>query len=237
MDYEVPPAIIEVVEELEGYSDTAYYDKNNVLTIGFGHTNATDTFKFNEDTVIDREQAIDILSKDLAEARKYVSQMLENRNLKVNDDRFDYMVLVYFNRPWALRDTIDVIAEGHIKSIRSSQEKAYEDKRGEAPPNWFMSRLDKEEAAMTNVMGGFIGPKDQAEGETINPLPDTITYMYDKDGNKSMVDASIVDELVESGRYFKEPPVKEEEPDVPNTRFPRKPMKLLDNFKGKIYTL
>ena len=95
MDYEVPPAIIEVVEELEGYSDTAYYDKNNVLTIGFGHTNATDTFKFNEDTVIDREQAIDILSKDLAEARKYVSQMLENRDLKVNDDRFDYMVLVY----------------------------------------------------------------------------------------------------------------------------------------------
>ena len=236
MDYEVPPAIIEVVEELEGYSDTAYYDKNDVLTIGFGHTNATNTFKFNEDTVIDREQAIDILSKDLAEARKYVSQMLENRNLKVNDDRFDYMVLVYFNRPWALRDTMDVIAEGHIKSIIASQEKAYEKKRGTAPPVWFMNRLEKEEKSMNNV-GGFIGPKDQPEGETINPLPDTITYMYDKDGNKSMVDASIVDELVESGRYFKEPPVKEEEPDVPNTRFPRKPMKLLDNFKGKIYTL
>ena len=58
---ELTEELIAEIEKLEGFETKAYEDVNGTLTIGFGHTNATNTFEVQEGDVIDREKAIDIL--------------------------------------------------------------------------------------------------------------------------------------------------------------------------------
>mgnify|MGYP003134537298 FL=1 len=142
-DVELTEELIAHIEDLEGFSEEAYYDVNGVLTIGFGHTNATKTFKFDEETKIDRRKAEAILLADLLESQKTVKRMLSNRGLTVNQPVMDYMVLVYFNRPWVLRTTMEDIATMNADIAKQSQIDAYEEEKGEAP-DWYLGRLDKE---------------------------------------------------------------------------------------------
>ena len=44
-------SVIELIKSLEGYRANAYRDMNGVLTIGYGHTNATGINTFEEDSV------------------------------------------------------------------------------------------------------------------------------------------------------------------------------------------
>ena len=140
---ELTEDLIQHIEDLEGFNEKAYYDVNGVLTIGFGHTNATKTFAFNEDTVIDREKALAILLADLNAAEKIVNQRLENRNLEVNEPVKNYMVLVEFNRPWVLKNTMEDIATMNADIAKQSQIDAYEKEKG-TTPDWYLNRLDKE---------------------------------------------------------------------------------------------
>lgn len=140
---ELTKELIEHIEDLEGFNEKAYYDVNGVLTIGFGHTNATKTFAFDEDTVIDREKALAILLADLNAAEDIVNQRLENRNLEVNESVKNYMVLVEFNRPWVLKETMEDIATMNADIAKQSQIDAYEKEKG-TTPDWYLNRLDKE---------------------------------------------------------------------------------------------
>ncbi len=140
---ELTQELIEHIEDLEGFSEEAYRDVNGVLTIGFGHTNATGTFEFDEDTKISREKAEAILLADLNNAQSVVEQRLENRNLEVNDEVKNYMILVEFNRPWVLKETMKDIATMNADLAKQSQIDAYEKEKG-TPPDWYLNRLDKE---------------------------------------------------------------------------------------------
>lgn len=51
---------------------TPYKCKSGVLTIGFGHTNTTETFKVEEETEITLEKAFEILVEDIKEHKKCV---------------------------------------------------------------------------------------------------------------------------------------------------------------------
>ena len=142
---ELTEDLIEHIEDLEGKKLTAYRDVNGVLTIGYGHTNAAGSFKFKKGDTITEEQALEILQEDLNEAESFVEQMLKNRNLNVtNQQKKDYMALVYFNRPWALRDTMEVIAGNNFDAIRPSQLEVYQENRTEEVPEWFQERINKE---------------------------------------------------------------------------------------------
>jgi len=141
---ELTEDLIEHIEDLEGFEEEAYYDVNGVLTIGFGHTNATKTFEFDEDTKITREKALAILLADLNVAQKQVEQKLKNRNLTVNDEVKNFMILVEFNRPWALSKTMEDIATMNADIALQSQIDVYKEERDTEPPGWFMDRLNKE---------------------------------------------------------------------------------------------
>jgi len=175
-DVELTEELIAHIEDLEGFKEEAYYDTNGVLTIGFGHTNATKTFKFDENTKIDREQAEAILLADLLEAQKTVKQMLKNRSLTVNQPVMDYMVLVYFNRPWVLRTTMEDIATMNADLAKQSQIDAYEKEKGTAP-QWYLNRLDKEFAYLNEF-----DAKDEDGGDTTieppTPPPDDVRKVW-----------------------------------------------------------
>ncbi len=163
--------LLEHIEDLEGFSTKAYRDVNGVLTIGYGHTNATGTFKFDENTEINEAKAQAILIEDLSRAEEYVEQMLVNRDLKVNDEVKSYMVLVYFNRPWALRGTMEDIATMNADLAKQSQIDIYKDVKGE-PPEWYLNRVDKEFAYLNEF--DFKGD----EGKEIN-LRDVTSILAD----------------------------------------------------------
>ncbi len=209
--------LIEHIEDLEGFKSKAYRDENNVLTIGFGHTNATGTFNFDEDTEINREEALKILQDDLSEAENFVERMLANRNLSVNKEKKDFMTLVYFNRPWALRETMEIIAEGNMDLVIKSQLDSYKENRDEDVPDWYVNRINKEAAFVKEFddpeeTGGNVtkGGKELPTGETINKQPESITRLYNRDGNPQFVDTQIVEDLLSTGKYTEQPVSVEE---------------------------
>ena len=59
---------------------TAYYDKNGILTIGFGHTNLTDNAKngngFKKGETISLERAFEFLVADIKEHKKYAKDYI-----------------------------------------------------------------------------------------------------------------------------------------------------------------
>lgn len=209
--------LIEHIEDLEGFESKAYRDENNVLTIGFGHTNATGTFEFDKDTEITREQALQILQDDLSEAENYVERMLANRDLSVNKEKKDFMTLVYFNRPWALRETMEIIAEGNMDLVIKSQLDSYKENRDKDIPDWYVNRINKEAAFVKEFddpeeTGGDSTEdvKEQPTGETVNKQPESITKLYNRDGNPQFVDTQIVEDLLSTGKYTEQPVSVEE---------------------------
>lgn len=194
---ELTPELIEHIRDLEGLKLEAYYDQNNVLTIGYGHTNATGTFDFKEGDKITKEQALDILQKDLSQAEGYVERMLANRDLTVNDTKKNYMTLVYFNRPWALRETMDVIAEGNTDLVIKSQLDSYKRNRTEEIPDWFTNRIDKEIAFVNE----FDDPTETGGNATDTKEPVTL-YLNNE---PKLVDANIADMIVKNTDYTYEP--------------------------------
>ena len=194
---ELTTDLIEHIENLEGKKLEAYYDVNGVLTIGYGHTNATGTFKFKEGDKITEEKALAVLLADLNEAEKYVGNYLKQNKLEVNDEIKEYMMLVYFNRPWALRKTIETIAEGNVDLIRQSQLDAYKEKRGVEAPQWFVDRIDKE----LTYVNEFDDP-DESSGNATDEKEPVILYLNNE---PTPVDANIADLIVKNTKYTYEP--------------------------------
>ena len=172
---ELTEDLIEHIEDLEGFSSTAYYDRNGVLTIGFGHTRATETFDFDEDTTVTREQALDILQKDIDQAFFHVGNHLNNANIEVDAGTKEYMTLIFFNRPWVLRKTMEAIKTGNPEIIKQSQINAYEEEKGTAE-DWYINRLDKE-AAYQNSLSTVVEPED-TEPEDTEPVQEKETKRY-----------------------------------------------------------
>lgn len=141
---EVPEELLAHIKDLEGLELKAYYDVNGVLTIGYGHTNATGTFKFDESTKISEDKALAILIADLNKGLFHVNNMLNNRGLTVNDTVKEYMVLVYLNRPWALAKTMKDIATMNADIAKQSQLDVYKEVNGTEAPDWYVNRIEKE---------------------------------------------------------------------------------------------
>lgn len=197
---ELTEELIEHIEDLEGKKLTAYRDVNGIPTIGYGHTNAAGSFKFKMGDKITEEQALEILQEDLNEAEIFVEQMLENRNLNVtNQQKKDYMTLVYFNRPWALRDTMEVIAGNNFDAIRPSQLEVYKDNRTEEIPEWYEERINKEIAYLNE----FDDP-DETGGNIIEGSDGNITLYLD--GEPLLVERSIADTIVKNTKYTYDAP-------------------------------
>ena len=116
-------SVIELIKSLEGYRANAYRDMNGVLTIGYGHTNATGINTFEEDDNFSEEEAEKVLVDDLNEANRIVNNMVDNRNLTLTQEQHNLAVAVYFHRPWALQDGgLENIASGNIDLFNKDQE-------------------------------------------------------------------------------------------------------------------
>lgn len=218
------PELIEHIKDLEGLELEAYYDENNVLTIGYGHTNATGTFEFKEGDKITSEQALDILQKDLNEAEGFVERMLANRDLSVDDVKKNYMTLVYFNRPWALRETMEVIAEGNTDLVVKSQLDSYKKNRSEEIPDWFKNRINKEIAFVNE----FDDPTESGGNATDTKEPITI-YLGDK---PQLVDPNIADAIVKNTDYTYEPTTQSKVEDLVEAK-PETPVSVEEGQREK----
>lgn len=172
---ELTEDLIEHIEDLEGFSSTAYYDRNGVLTIGFGHTRATETFDFDEDTTVTREQALDILQKDIDQAFFHVGNHLRNAGIEVDAVTKEYMTLIFFNRPWVFRKTMEAIKTGNPEIIKQSQINAYEEEKGTAP-GWYINRLNKE-AAYQSSLSTVVEPQD-TEPQDTEPQEENVMKRY-----------------------------------------------------------
>lgn len=168
---ELTEELIIHIENLEGFKEDAYLDKRGTPTIGFGHTNATKTYDFEMGDSVSREEALDILKLDLAHARGTVENLIRNSsNVTIEDyseERLEYATLVYFNRPWALRDIggelgtyagLELIADGSLEEVVAYQLEAFKKRvnpktgelvYGENLPDWVTNRINKEEKYTT----------------------------------------------------------------------------------------
>ena len=195
---ELTKDLIEHMKDLEGLELEAYRDVNNVLTIGYGHTNAAGSFRFKDGDKITAEKALEILEEDLNEAEGYVEQMLKNKNLDIKSQpKKDYMTLVYFNRPWALRDTMDIMAADNFDAIRPSQLDSYKDFRNKEAPDWFQDRVTKELAYVNE----FDDPTETGGNATDTKKPIAI-YL---EGKPQLVDPNVADMIVQNTDYTYEP--------------------------------
>jgi hypothetical protein len=199
-------SVIELIKSLEGYRANAYKDMNGVLTIGYGHTNATGINTFEEDDNFSEEEAEKVLVDDLNEANRIVNNMVDNRNLTLTQEQHNLAVAVYFHRPWALQDGgLENIASGNIdlfnkdqeeKIIKRAEEEGYD-------PKGILNRLQKE----VNYANEFDDPTEFGGNATDEKEPITI-YMGDK---PQLVDANIADLIVDNTDYTYEPVSEEAE--------------------------
>ena len=199
-------SVIELIKSLEGYRANAYKDMNGVLTIGYGHTNATGINTFEEDDNFSEEEAEKVLVDDLNEANRIVNNMVDNRNLTLTQEQHNLAVAVYFHRPWALQDGgLENIASGNIdlfnkdqeeKIIKRAEEEGYD-------PKGILNRLQKE----VNYANEFDDPTESGGNATDEKEPITI-YMGDK---PQLVDANIADLIVDNTDYTYEPVSEEAE--------------------------
>ena len=199
-------SVIELIKSLEGYRANAYKDMNGVLTIGYGHTNATGINTFEEDDNFSEEEAEKVLVDDLNEANRIVNNMVDNRNLTLTQEQHNLAVAVYFHRPWALQDGgLENIASGNIdlfnkdqeeKIIKRAEEEGYD-------PKGILNRLQKE----VDYANEFDDPTESGGNATDEKEPITI-YMGDK---PQLVDANIADLIVDNTDYTYEPVSEEAE--------------------------
>lgn len=200
-------SVIELIKRLEGYEPNAYSDMNGVLTIGYGHTNATGVNPFDKNDSLNEEEAEKVLVDDLNEANKIVNNMIKNRNLKLTQEQHNLAVAVYFHRPWALTDGgLENIASGNIDLFNMDQkEKIIERAEKEGyDPKGILNRLQQE----VEFANEFDDPTEFGGNATDEKEPITI-YMGDK---PQLVDANIADLIVDNTDYTYEPTtdIKEE---------------------------
>lgn len=85
------------INYLKGFEDlvlTAYYDSSDVLTIGYGHTNATGTFSFKAGQTITAAEADRIFKLDVALFEAAVNKHV---TYPINQNQFDALVSLTFN--------------------------------------------------------------------------------------------------------------------------------------------
>lgn len=88
---------IDLIKEFEGLRLTAYYDGGGVLTIGYGHTNNSDsgkTYPVYPGQTITAAKAEEILKADLASFEKVVNDSV---TYSINRNQFDALVSFTFN--------------------------------------------------------------------------------------------------------------------------------------------
>ena len=165
-----------------------------------------------------------ILQKDLNEAEGFVERMLANRDLSVDDVKKNYMTLVYFNRPWALRETMEVIAEGNTDLVVKSQLDSYKKNRSENIPDWFTNRINKEIAFVNE----FDDPTESGGNATDTKEPITI-YLGDK---PQLVDPNIADQIVKNTDYTYEPTTQSKVEDLVEAK-PETPVSVEEGQREK----
>lgn len=82
-----------LIKECEGFRDTAYLDTGKVWTIGWG-TTEIDGKPVKPGQKITVEKAEECLSKDIAEAEKYVEALVK---CPLNDNQFAALVSFMYN--------------------------------------------------------------------------------------------------------------------------------------------
>lgn len=85
---------INYLKKFESLELTAYYDSGGVLTIGYGHTNATGTFAFKAGQTITAAKADEIFKADVALFEKDVNNAV---TYPINQNQFDALVSFTFN--------------------------------------------------------------------------------------------------------------------------------------------
>lgn len=88
---------LRLVEQWEGLYLTAYHgaaDRPNLLTIGYGHTDAAGPPQVTVGMTITKEQADDILRSDLSGCEKAVEQLVA---VQLTDNQFAALVSFVFN--------------------------------------------------------------------------------------------------------------------------------------------
>lgn len=88
-DQKINKSGIELIKEFEGLRLKAYLCPAKILTIGYGHTKTT-----QKDMVITKEQAEDLLKKDLEYFEKEVSRLV---TVPLNENEFSALVCFTFN--------------------------------------------------------------------------------------------------------------------------------------------
>lgn len=84
------------------------------LTIGFGHTNAAGAPEITHGMRITREEADDILSRDIAPCERAVNRLLK---AEVTQHQFDALADTYFNCPAAAIAAIKLINDGNLGAV------------------------------------------------------------------------------------------------------------------------
>jgi len=109
---EVSPPAIEIIQTEEVFKDKAYDDARpdyvlqpgdkiiGTLTIGYGHTNSAreDDEQINIGDTVTEEEALEILTLDIAEFGKYVNNRANNFNVDLTQSQFDALVMASMNR-------------------------------------------------------------------------------------------------------------------------------------------
>ena len=93
---ETSKEMIEQIAAFEGCKLTAYKDIAGIWTIGVGHTGP----EVKSGMTITKEQAMDLLRKDLASAEKYVNalnKVLEAKHSGMMQKHFDALVSLVYN--------------------------------------------------------------------------------------------------------------------------------------------
>jgi GH24 family phage-related lysozyme (muramidase) len=109
---EVSPPAIEIIQTEEVFKDKAYDDARpdyvlqpgdkiiGTLTIGYGHTNSAreDDEQINIGDTVTEEEALEILTLDIAEFGKYVNNRANNFDVDLTQSQFDALVMASMNR-------------------------------------------------------------------------------------------------------------------------------------------
>lgn len=81
------------IESLEGFRAKRYRDTTGHWTIGFGHL-IRPTERFNDESVITRDQAFGILKLDIADAERAVNGLVK---VPLKQEQYDALVSFVFN--------------------------------------------------------------------------------------------------------------------------------------------
>lgn len=85
----INPAGIALIEQFEGYRDTAYQDSNGIWTLGYGHVRGV-----KQGDTCTKTQALQWLGEDLASAENAVEHIVV---VPLTDNEFSALVSFVFN--------------------------------------------------------------------------------------------------------------------------------------------